>query len=259
MTHLGSRLRHLSLRARRISGYGAGPLDRLRMYLWYIALPLKRRLPLLDRRIVIVRLRIAGERRQIAFSERTELVAMEEILCDGEYDVPLTHSPATIIDAGANIGASVLWFRSRYPSATIIALEPDPKTFRKLALTLAGLADVHIVEAALAAATGSANLLQAKRTWASRLVSGSTPGAVAVRTLSLADLKDACNVDSVDLLKLDIEGTEWEVLSDAVRLAQDVLVEVHGANRVSRLEELNQQTLGANLTWSGDRVAHLAR
>jgi len=224
-----------------------------------MALPLKRRLRFLNRRIVVLPLRIAGEDRRLAVSERTELVAFEEILCDREYDLPLSAPPGTIVDAGANVGASVLWFRARFPSAKIIALEPDPSTFRKLEVTLADVVDVHVVEAALAAATGTAHLFQAERTWASRLVSAPTSSTVTVRALSLSDLMDEYGLESIDLLKLDIEGMEWEVLPDAVRMARDVVVEVHGADRVRRLDKLNAEMLGATLTWSGDRVAHLAR
>lgn len=254
---LRARFRHLLVRARRTSRHGAGPAGRCAIVFWYLALPLKRRIGWLDRRVVVLRLSILGTERRLAFSERSELVALEEILCDREYDLPLGYSPLTIIDAGANVGASVLWFAARFPSARIIALEPDPRTFRKLVVTVSGVGGVDVVAAALAGSSGSASLFQAEQTWASRIVGAETTGTVTVETLSIRAVMDRFGLERVDLVKLDIEGMEWEVLPDAVLVARDVLVEVHGDQRVRQLETLNGETLGAKLTWSGDRVAHL--
>lgn len=53
---------------------------------------------------------------------------------DGEYDIPLTQAPRTVLDIGANEGAFTFWARQKWPQATIRAFEPIPvnaRFFRK--------------------------------------------------------------------------------------------------------------------------------
>jgi len=252
------RPRHLLAHAVRVGRFGDGPFQQSRTAAWYLLLPLKKRMPGLNRRTVTLQLRIGHEPRRLAFSDRSELIAFEEIFCDGEYSWAVRQPPRVIIDGGANIGASVLWFRAQYPSARIIALEPDPRTFIKLAHTLSGVANIELVPWALAAEDGTVTVVQRDRSWGSHVVAGAGPGP-RVRGITLGELMREKGLDAVDLLKLDIEGAEWGVLPAATQLARDVLVELHGDDRVARLEELNDAELGATVTWLSDRVAHLAR
>ena len=251
------RLRLLIGHAARTSRHGDGLLGRSRCFAWYMMLPAKRRLPWLTGRTVVLRLRVGGERRRLAFSDRSELIAFEEIFCDGEYDLPLRRSPSTIIDAGANVGASVLWYRSKYPQARIIAVEPDPTTVRKLTVTLAGVPGVEIVAAALTKSAGRVQMVQSAHSWASRVVDEQSGLTVGVQGISLGDLLRDRGLSRVDLLKLDIEGSEWDVLPDAVAVADDIVVEVHGEDRLSRLNALAPQFPSASIAWVNDRVAHL--
>jgi FkbM family methyltransferase len=65
----------------------------------------------------------------------------------------LKRSPKTIVDAGANVGFTTLFFASQYPHARIIAIEPSPRSVELLRMNVAGLPNVTIVEAALWAKT----------------------------------------------------------------------------------------------------------
>ena len=56
---------------------------------------------------------------------------INEIFVEGIYKQQLQPRPF-IIDCGANIGLSVIYMKSLYPQATIIAFEPDEKNFELL-------------------------------------------------------------------------------------------------------------------------------
>ena len=62
-----------------------------------------------------------------------------------------------IVDCGANIGASALWFSARYPEAHIVAVEPAPDNFELLRKNCAGL-DVDLREAGIGAVDGTPHL-----------------------------------------------------------------------------------------------------
>src|SRR5437773_1931564 len=60
-----------------------------------------------------------------------------------------------IIDCGAHIGISVLYFKKLYPRAKIAAFEPNPDTFKLLELNIRqnNLSDVKLVNAAISNST----------------------------------------------------------------------------------------------------------
>lgn len=125
----------------------------------------------------------------------------------------------TIVDAGANIGLFSLWAARQLPQARIFALEPFPETFARLQhnLSVNQLGDrVTALRLALAAKSGEREMLTEAESQQRRLVASDRSGAegkvVKVLATSLNDLLDRCQLDQIDLLKMDIEGSEWEVL-----------------------------------------------
>ena len=75
------------------------------------------------------RVRLGGTAVTIRFRER-DIYAVGEMLHDHQYRL---HSelPARplIVDAGANIGLSALWFGVRYPGARLYCFEPEARCF----------------------------------------------------------------------------------------------------------------------------------
>ena len=78
------------------------------------------------------------------------LAAYESILKQGK--TPL------IIDAGANIGASVVWFMTQFPRSHLVAFEPDSENVKLLRRNVAGL-DVEINEAAIGSVDDRVSLI----------------------------------------------------------------------------------------------------
>jgi FkbM family methyltransferase len=117
-----------------------------------------------------------------------------------------------IVDCGANIGVSVLWFSARYPEAHIIAVEPAPDNFAFLRKNTTGL-DVDLTQAGIGAADGTA--------WLSNPTEGEmgyiTTGSVGVE-IDIVSLDTLLSSPSAAgyvpfLLKVDIEGAEKSLFS----------------------------------------------
>ena len=72
------------------------------------------------------------------------LHSAKEIFADKIYCFKTNANAPRIIDAGANIGLSVLYFKGLYPDANITAFEPDPLMFSLLSANVirAGFSDV---------------------------------------------------------------------------------------------------------------------
>jgi len=84
-----------------------------------------------------------GEGSRITVADRTELLAMRDVLLNEEYAVELDRPPKVIVDAGANVGLASIFFSALWPEARIVAVEADPSTFRRLKENTASLRNVE--------------------------------------------------------------------------------------------------------------------
>lgn len=134
-----------------------------------------------------------------------------------------------VIDAGANHGRFAVTFADQY-QCEVIAIEPDPQNFALIPVH----PKIHRVQAALGFQAGIGVLLKSEDSTAHRLckkLDSVNDDHREVATVTLSSLMAEYHWDSVDLLKLDIEGMEWDVLnslSDAeLRRFAQVTVEFH--------------------------------
>ncbi len=114
-----------------------------------------------------------------------------------------------ILDCGANIGASALWFSARYPQAHIVAVEPAAANIALLRRNLEG-SGVDVVEGAVGAADGRAFLSGRAESPLSFRVGDQDQGSAdgAVQVFSIASLLARAPHAEPFLLKIDIEGGE---------------------------------------------------
>jgi FkbM family methyltransferase len=161
------------------------------------------------------------------------LAFIDQILIRRMNDfLPETDRPV-ILDCGANIGYTLLHYKRQFPNARITAFEPDPQFVPILRRNLArnGGDDVELVEAAAWTRDGRAR-------WAMEAKDGSRlaaddDGAARVTEVATIDLARYLDRD-IDLLKMDIEGAEFEVLPHiAPHLARvrNIIVECHLAQQ----------------------------
>ena len=198
-------------RARALSRLGAGPADRARLFAASFYLLARAQTARRGHDRVSVTIRAFDRQGRVTLSDYSQLLLLEAIFIDGDYDAPLATPPRTIVDLGSNIGVSILYFKLRFPDAHVIGVEPDPVAFALLRRNTARLEHVTIRHAAVGAAEGSATF------W-------SAPGAVASSLHRTHDAQQPVEVDvyrlqtlvqdvpSIDLLKLVVEGSEFAAL-----------------------------------------------
>jgi FkbM family methyltransferase len=123
--------------------------------------------------------------------------------------VPELIGTDAVIDCGANRGEFSGWV-SEQTNAPVIAYEPDPRLFEQLPQW----DRVTYYNFALASAEGEVSLFLGNKLCSS-LVHAESPDAerVSVKAVELSRHLALCNVGTIGLLKLDIEGAELDVLS----------------------------------------------
>lgn len=165
-----------------------------------------------------------------------------EAFIDETYALDQIQAPEVIVDLGSNIGASVLYFRMRYPKASIYGFEPDPNNFRRLQRNTRALDKITLREVAAWSSNGTIDFYVDPHRGCSsspfRVRARQHPERVEAR--SLDRLLDEAGLGRIDILKFDIEGAEREVLSaaeclDRVRL---IVGEVHSDIGASQLNAI---------------------
>lgn len=173
---------------------------------------------------------------KISLEDFGDLVTAWVVFCREEYKVP--RSGKVILDIGANYGAFSLLAARQAPNAVIVSVEPYPDTYRRLTANVVanGLAHrVHCWNVAVAGHPGMRSMSTAPNipSYVRGLSPGSDTGSgdtmVSVEAITLGELLDRVRselgVDEIDLIKMDVEGTEHEILPD---LSSDVLSGVTG-------------------------------
>jgi FkbM family methyltransferase len=167
-----------------------------------------------------------------------------------------------ILDCGANVGLSALFYKRAYPQARITAYEADPTIAAQLArnLRVNGAPDVEVVAAAVWIENGvTAFAAQGADAGTLHQFSGQADRpSIQVPSCRLADVIAR---ESIDLLKLDIEGAELEVLRDIephLRNVSAMLLEVHEfRSGCRRLPEILMLLGNAGFRYSITRVTQL--
>jgi FkbM family methyltransferase len=174
----------------------------------------------------IVRASVPGSDIQLLLRLGThDITVFNDIYHEKEHEWNFEAAPKTIVDAGAYTGLSAAYFAMRYPSAKIIAVEPSRENFALLTRNVSKLSNIQAINAALWSEPGSLVLTDPGRDYWGLMVEESdncnSPTkanplvSATVDAITVSDLINNYGVDRVNLLKLDIEGSEKEVLSNA--------------------------------------------
>jgi FkbM family methyltransferase len=188
-----------------------------------------------------------GQNMEIAVADPSDVRALIEIFILGTYEWAFEDPIQTIVDAGAHIGGTTLWFAARYPHARIVAIEPHPDTFARLRGNTEGLTNVELVAAALHAKEGNVELFGGEQSWAASLVPAKNLRTChSVRAITLDRLVRDHNLERIDILKLNIEGSETAVLRSTGVLdrVRTIVFEYHDELADMPLDELLNSLAG---------------
>jgi len=171
----------------------------------------------------------------IHLQELTDLKAFWQIYLRRIYCVEA--SDQIILDIGANVGLFSLYAARQAPAARIIAVEPFPQTFQRLLEIVADhrLADrITCLDCAISGVGGPRLMANgpSPSQQRARAAAGRNAPGIQVLSKTLRDLLQEQALTSIDLLKMDIEGSEYEVLLstslDVLRTVRRIAIEYHG-------------------------------
>ncbi|NWH04425.1 FkbM family methyltransferase [Desulfobacter latus] len=157
-----------------------------------------------------------------------------QIFVKKEYQFNYRPDLEVIIDAGANIGMTSLYFAAAFPDARIFALEPEDSNYELLKENTRAYPNIIPLHCALwhrNAALKIANPKASKFSFEVR----ETDGIQSVQAVTIEDLIRDYDLKFIDILKVDIEGAEKQVFSNTrpwITQIGLVIAELHDSHQV---------------------------
>jgi FkbM family methyltransferase len=166
-----------------------------------------------------------------------------------QADFPVEGAPGVIVDAGANIGLTTAIFASRFPGARILALELEASNFELLRDNTAFYPNVRTLHTALWPRKARITIANPDaKSWEFQAREAGPHDDTAINAVGIADILAEFSLQEIDLLKIDIEGGEYEVFSgdvsewiDRVRM---IAVEVHDRFRPGCTDVVRKALVG---------------
>jgi len=187
----------------------------------------------------------------------SDILTFNEVIREQVYRSILTklRRCETVIDLGANIGLATLYFAGHYPRARVLAVEPNPPTYRILTANLKSLVEAGRCRTLKAAVWGSEKQLVADErskadgahysAFATREADGAQHGDETMQGFPITRIIADSGFARVDLLKVDIEGAEVELFKgdlDWLKQVGAIAIEFHHDSRaVMRFDEVMRE------------------
>jgi FkbM family methyltransferase len=164
----------------------------------------------------IVRTRIPSIRTPVYWRRKnSDLSALLQIFGRADLAIALNYEPAFIIDAGANVGFSSLYFANRYRNAKVVAIEPEQANCSLFRRNCQAYGNIQLIEAGLLNRRAFTRIENPQgKSWEFRLAecTKNTPGSIP--TITINDILRDCSTTTIDILKMDVEGSEREIFQN---------------------------------------------
>ena len=156
------------------------------------------------------------------------ILVLKEIFIEKMYDINLPPNPY-ILDCGANIGVSVLYLKKNYPTAEIVAFEPNEINCSLLEKNVSSQSLTNVTIKKQAVWTYDGTISFSSNT--------SLSNKITIEETNLSTEQVPCTrlknflIRPIDFLKIDIEGAEFNVLKDIkdeLHWVSNLFLEYHG-------------------------------
>lgn len=144
-----------------------------------------------------------------------DVMTLFQIFFANEYEIGDKIDPQCIFDCGANIGLSAVWYANKYPKAKIVAIEPDLNNFAFLKKNTEKYPNIICMNNAVWSHEATMDIIdQGTGNWGYQTIESKKISNKSVSALSVLDVMHQLKINSIDILKIDIEGAEKELFSN---------------------------------------------
>ncbi|MCF8236486.1 MAG: FkbM family methyltransferase [Bacteroidales bacterium] len=142
------------------------------------------------------------------------LYMCEELFVRKNYEFEAHRKDPLIIDCGANIGLSIIFFKELYPECKIIAFEADSNVFNTLQRNVESFGYKDVILHNRAVWVEDTELaFHAEGSWGGSVIRTNDVGVEHNSTVKSVRLLNYL-FQNIDFLKIDVEGAESNILKD---------------------------------------------
>jgi FkbM family methyltransferase len=152
--------------------------------------------------------------RSIVFRGKIDKGVLSHLYTPGYRIRDTTGNPVRVIlDVGANIGDETLRFRHFHPEAVIVAIEPDSENFKILSLNAGDGPKIRLLKSGLWSHDCWLRGIPGESAEGFRVEEADAASPDGVKAVSIPSILGRFSLDEIDILKMDIEGAEYQVFS----------------------------------------------
>ncbi|HUC79698.1 MAG TPA: FkbM family methyltransferase [Flavisolibacter sp.] len=145
----------------------------------------------------------------------TDIHVFNQVFYRNEYDIDFRSDPKVIIDCGANIGMTSVYFANKFPNAKIIAIEPERANFEMLLKNTGKYENVECLNCGIWNKSTNLEVIdRGEGAWAFIVKEVDQETASSIKAVSVDKVMQMFNIENIDVLKIDIEGSEKEVFEE---------------------------------------------
>ncbi len=192
----------------------------------------------------------------------SDLHTFVQVFLDDEYKIDFDKNAKIVIDAGANIGLFTIKIKNELPNATVICVEPDPENFELAKSNLANYDNVFLENAGLWDSNAMLKVYDKHNygKWGIIVEEDLVNGNIAA--VSVDALLEKYNISTIDILKIDIEGSEKQLFSrnyeNWLCKVKVIVIELHDGNESgcskTFFEAINKTFTNYSLDVSGENI-----
>lgn len=141
---------------------------------------------------------------------------LTEVFINEEYNYFISEELVSILDLGAHVGDSAIFYAGGCPNSTVYAVEPFPDSYARLVDNTKTIPNIKTFKCAIGATGGKTmlNLHNGGTLGNSTLDREGDTGHIEVKKMSIKELMNQEGIIKFSLIKFDIEGSEFELFED---------------------------------------------
>ncbi len=161
-----------------------------------------------------------------------DVTMFQQVFFNQEYQMTFKFEPKVILDCGANIGLATVYLKNRFPEATIISIEPEQSNFELLVKNTKDYSDVFCLKNGIW--NESSNLIikdEGLGNCGFMVEETNKYHKDSIEAITIVDIMKRYDIDSIDILKIDIEGSEKELFESGYEewlpKVKVIIIELH--------------------------------